>query len=650
MPNDKGPNSSRRLYIGIALGIGLLVYFIFLGMNDPSKNAGKMSYQQFMEQVENKNVSSVYVKNNKNTLIIELKKPEPVAPEKTPRPSGSASPAPAMLKIFKVNLTSPYDATLEKTLREKGVTKIDAEEVPAPQGEASLWSTILSWLPMILLIGVWIFFMKKMSGGGAGGAMMFGKSKAKLTKDGKVTFADVAGVEEAKEELKEIIDFLKNPIKFQRFGGRIPKGVLLVGPPGTGKTLLAKAIAGEANVPFFSISGSDFVEMFVGVGASRVRDLFEQGKKQAPCIIFMDEIDAVGKHRGTGIGGGNDEREQTLNQLLVELDGFETQEGVILIAATNRPDFLDPALLRPGRFDRQVMVDRPDIRGREEILKIHSRKLTFDESVSLSVVARRTTGMVGADLANIMNEAALLAARRSNETDNPIVTMKDVEAALDKVQMGLERKNKLRTPHENNAVSYHEAGHGLIAYVLNKLEPENCDPLHKITNVSRGRAEGLTMQLPEHDQSLYWKKYLLNRIAVLYGGRLAEEIVFKDSTTGASNDIEVATDLAGKMVCRWNMGNMEYGPRTFGEQKDMVFLGSQISTERNYSDKTAEFIDKDIKFITLGQYERAKRILLANLDTLHKVASLLIERETLGLDDFPGVFSEIVLNEDFKSS
>ncbi|MBI2637604.1 MAG: ATP-dependent metallopeptidase FtsH/Yme1/Tma family protein [Candidatus Sungbacteria bacterium] len=622
--------------------LGFLIFILLQAIANPSSPSPKMTYQQFMEQVEKKNVSSVYVKNNKNTLIVELKTPDAALPGK---PAGNK----VQSNTHTVFLTSPYDAAFEKTLKEKGVTKIDAEKVPDPPESAGWGGILLSWLPMILLIGVWIYFMKKMQGG-AGGALSFGKSKAKLDKGNLVTFKDVAGVEEAKEELKEIIDFLKNPKKFQRFGGRIPKGVLLVGPPGTGKTLLAKAVAGEANVPFFSISGSDFVEMFVGVGASRVRDLFEQGKKHAPCIIFMDEIDAIGKHRGTGIGGGNDEREQTLNQLLVELDGFETKEGVILIAATNRPDFLDPALLRPGRFDRQVVVDRPDIKGREEILKIHSRKMTLDGSVELSVIARQTPGMVGADLANIMNEAALLAARRSSPDDEPIVTMRDIEAAVDKVQLGLERKNKLRTPHENKVISYHEAGHALIAYTLNKLEPDNSDPLHKITNISRGTAEGLTMQLPERDRSLHGRKYLLNRLAVLYGGRIAEELIFGDVTTGASNDIEVATELATKMVCRWNMGSQECGPRTFGEPKEMVFLGSQISTEKNYSEETAVFIDKDIKSILGNQKERGRRIIETNLATLKKLAKMLIEKENLGRADFQEAFSGIILEDSFKAS
>jgi len=462
--------------------------------------------------------------------------------------------------------------------------------------------------------------MRQMQGGGAK-ALSFGKARARLIseKQNKITFQDVAGVEEAKEELREIIEFLKDPPRFQKLGGKIPKGVLLVGPPGTGKTLLAKAIAGEANVPFFSISGSDFVEMFVGVGASRVRDLFEQGKKHAPCIIFMDEIDAVGRHRGAGLGGGHDEREQTLNQLLVEMDGFETNEGVILIAATNRPDVLDPALLRPGRFDRHVVVARPDVKGREEILRVHTRRIPLAPKVDLTVLARGTSGFSGADLANLVNEAALLGARQ----DKKSVEMIDFENAKDKVLMGVERRSMIIPEAEKRTTAYHEGGHALVAYLL-----PGADPLHKVTIIPRGRALGLTMQLPTDDRYSYSKEFLVNQIIILLGGRSAEEIVFQQQTTGAGNDLEKATEMARKMVCEWGMSD-KMGPLTFGKAEEHVFLGREISRPKDYSEETAVLIDSEIKRIVTDCASRARQLLESNLEKLHVLARTLLERETL---------------------
>ncbi len=510
---------------------------------------------------------------------------------------------------------APEDPELVPSLRKKGV-RIAAKPV-----EQNPWyNVLLSWLPMLLFIGVWIFFMRQMQGGGAK-ALSFGKARARLLteKQNRVTFADVAGVEEAKEELEEIIEFLKDPQKFQKLGGRIPKGVLLMGPPGTGKTLLARAIAGEANVPFFSISGSDFVEMFVGVGASRVRDLFEQGKKHAPCIIFMDEIDAVGRHRGAGLGGGHDEREQTLNQLLVEMDGFESNDGVILIAATNRPDVLDPALLRPGRFDRQVVVARPDVRGREEILKVHVKKIPLGADVELPVLARGTPGFSGADLANLVNEAALLAARENKK----FVEMKDFENSKDKVLMGVERKSLILSEEERRATAYHEAGHALVA----KLIP-GTDPIHKVTIIPRGRALGITQQLPMDEKHNYHREYLLNNIAILMGGRVAEELVLGHVSTGAGNDLERATELARKMVCEWGMSD-KMGPLTFGKKEEMVFLGKEIAQHQDYSEQTAQEIDQEVRRFVMEAYERAKGLVRSRIEGLHALAAALLEREVL---------------------
>jgi cell division protease FtsH len=511
---------------------------------------------------------------------------------------------------------APNDPELVKSLREKSV-KIAAK----PEDESPWYMVLLlNWFPMLLLIGVWIFFMRQMQVGG-GKAMSFGKSRAKLLTENqhRVTFSDVAGVDEAKDDLQEIIAFLKDPKKFTKLGGRIPKGCLLVGPPGTGKTLLARAIAGEAGVPFFSISGSDFVEMFVGVGASRVRDLFVQGKKNAPCIIFIDEIDAVGRHRGAGLGGGHDEREQTLNQLLVEMDGFEANEGVILIAATNRPDVLDPALLRPGRFDRRVVVPRPDVKGREGILQVHTRKVPLATDVDVSVLARATPGFAGADLENLVNEAALLAARNNKEK----VDMGDFELAKDKVMMGAERRSMIISEEEKRNTAYHEAGHALVA----KLLP-GADPIHKVTIIPRGMALGLTQQLPMDEKHTYPKEYLLNNLVILFGGRVAEELVLEHMTTGAGNDIEKATDLARRMVCEWGMSE-KLGPMTFGKKEEEIFLGRDFTQKVDYSENTAIEIDAEVRRIIQESYHRAKDLLKSNLRLLHKVAETLLEKEVL---------------------
>ena len=518
---------------------------------------------------------------------------------------------------------APDDPNLVNRLTERGVS-ITAS--PVEEGLPSILGVLISWFPMLLLIGVWIFFMKQMQGG-KGGALGFGKSKAKLLgeKSGRVTFNDVAGVDEAKEELQEIVEFLRDPRKFQKLGGRIPKGALLIGPPGTGKTLLARAIAGEAKVPFFTISGSDFVEMFVGVGASRVRDMFDQAKKHAPCIVFIDEIDAVGRSRGAGLGGGNDEREQTLNQLLVEMDGFEVNEGVILIAATNRPDVLDPALLRPGRFDRQVVVPNPDILGRQGILKVHVKKISTAPDVNLNVIARGTPGFSGADLANIVNEAALLAARKNKRA----VTMADFEDAKDKVLMGSERRSMVMTDEEKKLTAYHEGGHAVVA----SFETAS-DPIHKATIIPRGRALGMVMRLPERDQLSITKEKMLADISVAMGGRIAEELIFgsKKVTSGASNDIEVATKMARNMVTRFGMSD-KLGPLTYGENEEEIFLGRSIARHQNVSEETSKNIDQEIKSIIDNCYNRAKVIIDKHQDILHNLANALIQFETLNGDE-----------------
>ncbi|WP_243310330.1 ATP-dependent zinc metalloprotease FtsH [Fundidesulfovibrio agrisoli] len=511
---------------------------------------------------------------------------------------------------------SPNDPTLVQTLIANKV------QVRAEPEEESPWyvSLMVSWFPMLLLIGVWIFFMRQMQGGG-GKAMSFGRSRARLINQDtqRVTFQDVAGVDEAKEELNEIVQFLSDPKKFTRLGGRIPKGVLLVGSPGTGKTLLARAVAGEAGVPFFSISGSDFVEMFVGVGAARVRDLFVQGKKNAPCLIFIDEIDAVGRQRGAGLGGGHDEREQTLNQLLVEMDGFESNEGVILIAATNRPDVLDPALLRPGRFDRQVVVPAPDLRGRRRILEVHTRRTPIDSSVDLDILAKGTPGFSGADLENLVNEAALSAAKLNRDR----VTMDDFEMAKDKVLMGKERRSLILSDEEKRTTAYHEAGHALVAKLM-----KDSDPVHKVSIIPRGRALGITMQLPEDDRHTYSKTYLTTRIVMLLGGRVAEEVVLDQLTTGAGNDIERATDMARKMVCKWGMSE-KLGPLSYGEKDEEIFLGRELMHHKNFSEDTSRQIDAEVRNIVEGCHAKAKELLTANIKYLHSIAKALLDRETI---------------------
>jgi len=569
--------------------IGLIVILLFQLFQQNQSPRGEIVFSDFLKKVETGEVREVTLKGN--------------------NVSGRLSDG-SSFRTY----TADYP-DLVKSLKDRGV-KIDVKHA-----ETNSWlAVVLQWVPMLLFIGVWIFFMRQMQGGGAK-ALSFGKARARLISDkqNKVTFQDVAGVDEAKEELREIIEFLKDPPKFQKLGGKIPKGVLLVGPPGTGKTLLAKAIAGEANVPFFSISGSDFVEMFVGVGASRVRDLFEQGKKHAPCIIFMDEIDAVGRHRGAGLGGGHDEREQTLNQLLVEMDGFETNEGVILIAATNRPDVLDPALLRPGRFDRHVVVARPDVKGREEILKVHARRIPLAPKVDLKVLARGTPGFSGADLANLVNEAALLAARQ----DKKVVEMIDFENAKDKVLMGVERRSMIISETEKKTIAYHEAGHALVADLL-----PGADPLHKVTIIPRGRALGLTQQLPADDKYNYSRDYLVNRITILLGGRAAEEIVFQQQTTGAGDDLEKATDMARKMVCEWGMSD-RMGPLTFGKGEEHIFLGREVARPKDFSEETAVLIDSEIKRIVMESAARARHMIETNIEKLHALARALLERESL---------------------
>ena len=518
---------------------------------------------------------------------------------------------------------SPDDPNLVDKLVKHKVT-IEAE--PPEEGMPTLFAVLLNWFPILLLIGVWIFFMRQMQSGG-GRAMGFGKSRARLLteKTGRVTFEDVAGIDEAKQELEEIVEFLRDPQKFQRLGGRIPKGVLLVGPPGTGKTLLARAIAGEANVPFFTISGSEFVEMFVGVGASRVRDMFEQAKKNAPCLVFIDEIDAVGRHRGAGLGGGNDEREQTLNQLLVEMDGFEANEGVILIAATNRPDVLDPALLRPGRFDRQVVVPNPDVLGREKILKVHLRKVPLAPDVDARIIARGTPGFSGADLANLVNEAALLAARKNRR----VVSMQELEDAKDKVMMGTERRSMVMTDEEKRLTAYHEGGHAIAA-----IHCPASDPIHKATIIPRGRALGMVMRLPEKDQFSMSRDQLVANLVVAMGGRVAEDLVFgRDKvTTGASNDIAQATEIARKMVTEWGMSDT-LGPLRYNENQEEIFLGHSVAQQKNVSDATAEVIDKEVREIVDSAENECRRILTENLDDLHTLAKALLEYETLSGDE-----------------
>ena len=583
----------KNFLIWLIIGFILSSFYNFFTRSDESKIVQKIAFSDFLKEVEKDNVLEVNIKGDLiNGNLVDGKK-------------------------FKTY--APYDPNLIEKLSNKDV-KINVE--PYSGKGSSLLNIILSWFPMLLLIGVWLFFMRQMQSG-SGKALGFGRSKAKMLNEkvGKVTFKDVAGIDESKNELQEVIEFLKDPSKFQRLGGKIPKGVLLIGPPGCGKTLLARAVAGEAEVPFFSISGSDFVEMFVGVGASRVRDMFEQGKKNAPCIIFIDEIDAVGRHRGAGLGGGNDEREQTLNQLLVEMDGFESNEGVIIVAATNRPDVLDPALLRPGRFDRQVVVPNPDILGREQILKIHLRKVPLAPNVKPKIIARGTPGFTGADLANLVNEGALLAARRNKR----FVTMQEMEDAKDKVLMGIERKSMVMTDEEKKLTAYHEAGHAIVA-----IHSKESDPVHKATIIPRGLAMGMVMRLPESDRISMSKIKLKADLAVAMGGRIAEELIFGPSkvTTGASSDISMATNIARKMVTEWGMSD-KLGPLAYGEKEQEIFLGHSVTQKKNISENTAQEIDKEIKKIVDESYKKARSIIKKNINQLHKLAKGLLHYETL---------------------
>ena len=585
----------------IWLLIGMSILLLFNLFNVPQKSDKELIFSDFVKKIDSGEVDEVTIKESNITGRLK---------------DGSK------FKTYSANYPD-----LVKELRDKNVRII-----AKPPDQPPLYMTILiSWGPIIFIVLIWVFFMRQMQMGG-NKAMSFGKAKAKLVseKSVKVTFADVAGIEEAKNEVQEIIEFLRDPQKFSRLGGRIPKGVLLVGSPGSGKTLLARAIAGEASVPFFSISGSDFVEMFVGVGASRVRDLFEQAKKSAPCIIFIDEIDAVGRHRGAGLGGGHDEREQTLNQLLVEMDGFEGKEGVIIIAATNRPDVLDPALLRPGRFDRQIVVPVPDVKGRIEILKVHSKNIPLAPDVELEKIARGTPGFSGADLANLINEAALIAARRSKDK----VDMADFEFAKDKVLMGVERRSMVLSDEEKRNTAYHEAGHALVA----KLTP-GTDPIHKVSIIPRGRALGITQQLPLDDRYTYSKDYLLKALNVLLGGRAAEELALSHMTTGAGNDLERATDLARKMVTEWGMSE-KLGPLTFGKKEEQIFLGREIARHKDYSEKTAVDIDEEVKRFVIDAYENARKLLRDNKDLLEAVAKTLLERETIDGPDLDKIIED----------
>ncbi len=589
-------NSTVRTVLFWAMMIALaFVLWEMASRGGPAAKEDEPSYSNFLAKVDSGNVKDVSIQLSPNSAELQGEYRD-----------GS--------KFRGVTVANTAITDVTKVLQDKGVL-YNYKEVK----EANWVSLLINFSPILLIVGIWIFMMRQMQAGG-NKALSFGKSRARLltAQQKKATFKDVAGIDEAKEELYEIIDFLKDPQKFQKLGGRIPKGVLLVGPPGTGKTLLARAIAGEANVPFFSISGSDFVEMFVGVGASRVRDLFEQGKKNAPCIIFIDEIDAVGRHRGAGLGGGHDEREQTLNALLVEMDGFESNEGVILIAATNRPDVLDPALLRPGRFDRRVVVPRPDVRGREEILRVHTRKVPLSEDVDLSVIARGTPGFSGADVANLVNEAALWAARMNRK----FVAMVDFEMSKDKVLMGAERRSMILSDEEKKNTAYHEAGHALVA-----AKTPGADPLHKVTIIPRGMALGVTMQLPIDDKHTYTKEFLESQLAVLMGGRAAEEIFLNHITTGAGNDIERATEIARQMVCEWGMSSL--GPLTFGRKEEAIFLGREIAQHRDYSEDTAIKIDVEVRGIVNMGYSRARQILETNSDALERVARALLDREVL---------------------
>lgn len=593
--------TAKNVFLWIVIIVAVVVLWNFLN-TVRSGNVDEVNYSDFTSMVKNDNIRS----NPTSPVTLSGNKVE----------GSYIDSVTDTERKFRVIIPKGSEETIANTLNEKGIiVKVNDDDQ-----NSFVYMLLTSWFPIILFVGFWIFLMRQMQSGG-NKALSFGKSRAKLSTNHqkKVTFKDVAGVEEAKEELQEIIEFLKEPQKFQKLGGRMPKGVLLMGPPGTGKTLLARAIAGEASVPFFSISGSDFVEMFVGVGASRVRDLFEQGKKNAPCIIFIDEIDAVGRHRGAGLGGGHDEREQTLNQLLVEMDGFESNEGVILIAATNRPDVLDPALLRPGRIDREVVVTLPDIKGREGIIKVHTRRIPFAKDVDISIIARGTPGMSGAQLANLVNEAALNAAR----FDRKSVAMADFEEAKDKVLMGKERKSMIMSDEEKRNTAYHEAGHALAAHLL-----PDADPLHKVTIIPRGRALGVTTQLPAEDKYSYTREYMEASLTILLAGRVAEELVLGSCTTGASNDLERVTERARKMVCEWGMSE-EIGPLSYGKKEEQIFLGREIAQHQDYSENTAMQIDKEVKKVVLAAYAEAKELLEENRDALILVAEALLEYETL---------------------
>lgn len=601
--------TAKNVFLWIVIIVAVVVLWNFLN-TVRSGNVDEVNYSDFTSMVKNDNIRS------NPTSPVTLSGNE-VEGKYIDSVTGTE-------RKFRVIIPKGSEETIANTLNEKGIiVKVNDDDQ-----NSFVYMLLTSWFPIILFVGFWIFLMRQMQSGG-NKALSFGKSRAKLStnQQKKVTFNDVAGVEEAKEELQEIIEFLKEPQKFQKLGGRMPKGVLLMGPPGTGKTLLARAIAGEASVPFFSISGSDFVEMFVGVGASRVRDLFEQGKKNAPCIIFIDEIDAVGRHRGAGLGGGHDEREQTLNQLLVEMDGFESNEGVILIAATNRPDVLDPALLRPGRIDREVVVTLPDIKGREGIIKVHTRRIPFAKDVDISILARGTPGMSGAQLANLVNEAALNAAR----FDRKSVAMADFEEAKDKVLMGKERKSMIMSDEEKRNTAYHEAGHALAAHLL-----PDADPLHKVTIIPRGRALGVTTQLPAEDKYSYTREYMKASLTILLAGRVAEELVLRSCTTGASNDLERVTERARKMVCEWGMSE-EIGPLSYGKKEEQIFLGREIAQHQDYSENTAMQIDKEVKKVVLAAYAEAKELLEENRDALILVAEALLEYETLDGNEFTAV-------------
>ena len=585
--------------IAVWLVIALVLFTVFKSFNTGQTQAGRMGYSEFLEEVRNKHIARAEIQEGLNSIEINA-----WGTDGSPKHTTGLA----------------MDTGLTKDLLDNNV-KFEVRQRDEP---SILTSLLLSWAPMLLLIGVWVYFMRQMQGGGKGGAFSFGKSKAKMLDEANnsVSFADVAGCDEAKEEVKELVDFLRDPQKFQKLGGRIPRGVLMVGPPGTGKTLLAKAIAGEAKVPFFSISGSDFVEMFVGVGAARVRDMFEQAKKSAPCIIFVDEIDAVGRHRGAGLGGGNDEREQTLNQMLVEMDGFDTNLGVIVMAATNRPDILDPALLRPGRFDRQVYVTLPDIRGREQILNVHMRKVPIGTDVRADIIARGTPGFSGADLANLVNESALFAARRNGR----VVEMIDFEKAKDKIMMGAERKSMVMDEEERRNTAYHEAGHALISKLLPKL-----DPIHKVTIIPRGGALGVTVSLPEKDRYSTDKILMLSRISMLFGGRIAEEVFMQQMTTGASNDFERATAIARDMVTRYGMTDA-LGPMVYAENEGEVFLGRSVTKTTNMSEETMRKVDAEVRRIIDDQYKIARDLIELHQDKMHAMANALLEFETINAE------------------